>query len=61
LNVPSERIEYAVEWTSPSGAVQYSWPEPTRELAERYLDSRRAGVTGRIVQRTITTTAWEAS
>lgn len=60
-NDPFAFDEFAVELTWPDGKVQYSSHQHTAELASEYLDSKPADVTGRIVKRTVTTTAWEAT
>lgn len=58
LNESFSFDEFAVEWTCPDGTVRYSSAQHTAELASGYLDSKPPDVTGRIVKRTITETAW---
>jgi hypothetical protein len=60
-NEDSVRTEYSVEWSWPAGGRTFAFPKHSRKDAEYVMEYSRAkqlGAAGRLVQRTIATSAW---
>ena len=60
-NEGSVRTEYSVEWSWPAGGLTFAFPKHSRMDAEYVMEHSRAGqlgAVGRLVQRAITTSAW---